>query len=178
MVSKIMSRTSGILMLVVFFINVYIGIGDKTLQQYNTAHLYLNWLIAVADILAVIFLFASPLDKFLVLLSGVAWPIVYIGSLALDVATHLCLGGGNCTLWPTTQAAYDYLILGYASEGWVLWPYTMITAITILVAILAISVANLIASSSSAATKSPSPSPTNLGRNRSCSPQPSDSNVP
>ena len=126
-------------MLGVFIINVYIGLGDKTLQQYNMTHLYLNWLIAVCDIIAVVFLFAIPRDTFLVLLAGVAWPIVYIGSLALDVATHLCLGGGNCTLWPTTQSAYDYLILGSANQGWVLWPYTMITAISLLVAVVIIS---------------------------------------
>ena len=136
-------------MLGVFVINLYIGLGDKTLQQYNMAHVYLNWLIAVVDIFAAAFLFAAPLDKFLVMLSGIVWPIVYIGSLALDVATHLCLGGGNCTLWPTTQAAYDYLILGYASHGWVLWQYTIITAITFLAAILVLNIANVLSGRSS-----------------------------
>jgi hypothetical protein len=135
-------RISGILMLGVFLINVYIGLFDTTLQQYNVAHLYLNWLMAVVDLIAAALLLAKPLERFLVGLSGVVWPIVYIASIAVDIETRLCLGS-SCLL-SNTAAAYDYLILGYSSLGWVLWPYTMITAISLLSAILVISVAGII----------------------------------
>jgi hypothetical protein len=146
------SRVSAILMIGVFFINVYIGLFDTTLQQYNVAHLYLNWLMAAVDVIAAGLLFARPLERFLVVLGGIVWPIIYIASIAVDVETRLCLGGGNCLL-PNTAAAYDYLILGYSDLGWVLWPYTIITAISLLSGIIVISVAALIEERSSSSAK-------------------------
>lgn len=130
-------------MLGVFAINVYIGLYDKTLMKYNTPHVYLNWLIAIVDLVAAALLLAKPLDKVFAPLSGIVWPIVYMLLLAVDVSTRLCLFATTC--WPSTQAAYDYLILGDASQGWVLWPYTMFTAITLLTATVVITAGGIIA---------------------------------
>ena len=139
---KALPRIAAILMLVVFAINVYIGLKDGNLYDYNLAHYYLNWLIAAVDIVAAVILFAKPLSKLWIGLAGVAWPIVYFASLAVDISTKLCLGGSNC--WPTQYDAFRYLILGDPSEGWGLWPYTMSTAVFLLVVMLIFSSAAVV----------------------------------
>jgi len=130
------------LMLGVFGINVYIGLKDGNLYDYNLVHYYLNWGVAAVDVVAALILFAKPLSKLWVGLAGVAWPIVYFVSLAVDISTKMCLGGGsNC--WPTQYDAFRYLILGDPNEGWALWPYTMSTAIFLLVVVLIFSVVTI-----------------------------------
>jgi hypothetical protein len=156
MSSQAPSRVSAIFMIGVFIINIYIGLFDTTLQQFNVAHLYLNWLMAVVDIIAAVLLLAKPLERFLVVLGGVVWPIAYITSIAIDVETRLCLGSGSCLL-PNPAAAYDYLILGNSSLGWVLWPYTIFTAISLLTTVLVVSSVGLIEQRRLSATKTNMP---------------------
>jgi len=84
-------------------------------------------------IIAALLLIVNPLSSIWVALAGIAWPIVYVGSLAFDVYTRMCAGGGYC--WPTRTAAFQYLILNNPNApggGWILWNYTIPTAIGLL----------------------------------------------
>lgn len=134
----LLSRAAGIIMLGVFAINVYIGLFDTTLFKLNQLHYYLNWGIAIVDLAAALILIVFYRSRILVLLAGVGWPAIYILSLALDVETTLC-AGTNLNCWPSVSDAYRYLILGSKAEGWVLWPYTISTAIAVLVIIAVLS---------------------------------------
>src|SRR5579864_8639152 len=91
--SAIPVRVAGILMLGVFAINVYIGLRDTNLIPApglgNVTHYYLNWLMALVDIIAAGVLSISPLRRMWVLLGGVVWPIVYVIGLAVDVQIRL-----------------------------------------------------------------------------------------
>jgi len=121
-----------------FLANLYIGLYDKNLPTYSMSHYYLNWLIVVIDVVAALVLIFKPKNIFLVTMTGIVWPLVYFASLAIDVETLLCIGTGlNC--WPSTTAAFQYLILGNAKQGWGLWPYTMELSIGLLVVIIALS---------------------------------------
>lgn len=131
---KYLPVTAGHLMLGVFVANLYIGLYDSNLWTYNPLHYDLNWLIAVIDIIAAIILFSRPKRRWLLILSGVLWPVVYLLSLGGDVATSMCLGTpSNPNCWPTTFDAFKYLILGDPSEGWSLWQGTIPTSIVFLV---------------------------------------------
>ena len=132
----ILPKAGGVLMIGVFIINVYIGLFDKTLAQYNPTHLYANWTIAVVDLAAAVILLSRLSHNIRwTILSGIAWPLVYILSLAVDIETDL----GKPNLWPTPVASYQYLILGDPAQGWVLWKYTIPTAIFLLIIIAALS---------------------------------------
>lgn len=129
-------KVGGVLMLGVFLINAYISLFDRTLAQYNRTHLYANWAIVAIDLVATLIL----LSKFLqgirwTIVSGIVWPLVYITSLGIDIEMDL----GVPKLWPTPFSSYQYLILGDPAQGWVLWKYTMPTAILLLVLIVALS---------------------------------------
>ncbi len=137
-----LSRIAGVLMLAVFGLNVYIGLYDRTLTQLNTVHYTLNWLIVVVDLVAAIVLLAMPRSISWVSLGGIVWPIVFIFFLFIDIETTLCLGT-NFNCWPSITDAYDYLILGSSTEGWVLWPYTMRFVIALLIAVIILSIASL-----------------------------------
>ncbi len=138
----LMSRISGVLMIGVFLLNVYIGVGDTVIRSVNPAHYYLNWLIAVVDIVAAIILFIKPLSTTWVSLAGIAWPVVYVLSLAVDVYTYLCLGGSaSCTgAWPTHRSAFDYLILNDPAQGWVLFRGTVPLIIALLFIVFVLSI--------------------------------------
>lgn len=137
MAEKGLARIAGILLLGVFVINTYIGVFDSNLKGQLTnstggipLHWYLNWVIAAITLVAAITLISSPLSSVWVTLSGIVWPIVYVGSLAFDVYTKLCAGGGFC--WPSRTAAFQYLILNNPNApggGWKLLPFTIPTAI-------------------------------------------------
>jgi hypothetical protein len=132
---------AGALMLGVFIINVYIGLFDKNLALYNPVHLYANWVIAIVDLAAAIVLFSKlRLNIRWTILSGILWPLVYILSLVVDIETEL----GKPNFWPTPAAAYQYLILGDASQGWVLWKYTIPTAIILLVLVAILSAVSIL----------------------------------
>ena len=150
-------------MLGVFVANVYIGLYDVNIRAYNLTHYYLNWVIVVVDAVAAIFLFVKNKSDLWIALSGIAWPIAYLLSLGGDVATSMCLGTPtNTNCWPTQYDAFRYLILGDPSEGWLLWPYTMPTAIALLVIAIVLSVFSIRHIQSSrkktAPTGSPAPS--------------------
>lgn len=115
--------------------NVYIGLYDANLPTYSMLHYYLNWTIVAVDLVAMLILILRPRSPVWVTMSGIAWPFVYFASLAVDVETTLCLGTGvNC--WPSANAAFQYLILGSAKQGWGLWPYTMEFSIGLLVVVI------------------------------------------
>ena len=129
------SRAAASLMLCVFAINVYIGLYDTVLFKLDKLHYYLNWGIAAVDLTASVILIAFYSSQVLVSLAGLAWPVVYIVSLFLDVQTSLCAGTNYLNCWPSVTDAYKYLILGSRTEGWVLWPYTTRIAIALLLII-------------------------------------------
>ena len=130
-------------MLGVFAINIYIGVYDTNLAQLSPMHAQLNWVIAAADLVAAILLFIKPRSTIWRILAGIIWPIAYVGSLFLDVATRLCLGADPTSCFPTTTDAYNYLILGSASEQWVLWPFTIRLAIGLAVLVLVLTSVSL-----------------------------------
>ena len=130
-------------MLGVFGINVYIGLYDTNLTQISPVHTELNWVIAVADLIAALFLLAKPRSLVFKTLGGIVWPVVYVGSLFLDVETRMCLGAAQSTCFSSVSDAYQYLILGSAGQEWVLWPYTIRLAIALAVIVLVLSVVSL-----------------------------------
>lgn len=140
---RILSRSAGYLLTLVFGFNVYIGLYDSTLNKLSPLHHSLNWGIAVVSLVAAIVLILRPSNEVWISLSGIAWPFVYIFSLLVDVETLLCLGASS-GCWPTVRDAYDYLILGSRVEGWVLWPYTMRVIISILIIAIFLSASSLV----------------------------------
>ncbi|MHB8568044.1 MAG: hypothetical protein ACYC7D_11715 [Nitrososphaerales archaeon] len=142
MAEKGPARIAGVLLLGVFAINVYLGLFDTILKQQLTGsttgiplHWYLNWIIAAVTLIAAFLLLTNPLNSLWVSIAGIIWPIVYVGSLGFDVYTKLCAGGGYC--WPSRTAAFQYLILNNANPNasggpWLLWSYTIPTAIGLL----------------------------------------------
>jgi hypothetical protein len=132
-------------MLAVFGFNIYIALYDKTLSQLNTLHYSFDWLIGAIDLFAAIFLLVRPRSLTWLSLGGIAWPLIYITFLIIDVETLLCLGT-DTSCWPSVGDAYDYLILGSRLEGWVLWPYTIRVIIVLLVVTLALATISLLMS--------------------------------
>jgi hypothetical protein len=143
-----LTRISGILLIGVFFINVYLGIYDTNLANYNPVHHDLNWLIAVVTVIAAALLLVRPKSLPLVALGGILWPVVYVISLAVDVWTKLCLGGSSANCWPSHTSAFDYLILNYstipnaAGFGWNLAP-VMPIAIALLFMVFVLSIVSV-----------------------------------
>ncbi len=130
-------------MLGVFGINVYIGRYDTNLIQISPVHAEVNWLIAAADLLAVLFLLAKPRNLIFKTLGGIVWPMLYVATLLIDVETKMCLGATANTCLPSVSDAYQYLILGSASQDWDLWPYTIRLAIALVVLTLVLSLVSL-----------------------------------
>lgn len=146
-------------MLGVFAINLYIGLHDSNLTQISPVHAELNWVIAAADLLAALFLLVKPGNIILKTLGGIVWPIVYIASLFVDVETRMCLGAAANTCLPSVSAAYQYLILGSASQDWVLWQYTIRLAISLAVIVFVLSVFSLYFRASKSQKEKIPPSP-------------------
>ena len=146
--TAMLTRIAGILLILVFIVNVYLGLYDTTLKTYNMVHWDLNWLIAVASLVGAILLLVRPLSRPLVILAGVIWPIVYVLSLGVDVYTKLCAGAPSTSCWPSHTAAFDYLILnesnipGATGYGWVLAP-VMPIAILLLAIVFILSLISL-----------------------------------
>ena len=141
---KNITRGAGAFALGVFALNVYIGLYDAALYQFQPLHWDINWVLAVASLAAGIFLIRSPRSIRLVLLGGVVWPIVYVASLAVDVYTRLCLGGNQAYCWPSKTDAFSYLILNNpniaGTNGWELWQGTILLALAFLAIVFALSV--------------------------------------
>jgi hypothetical protein len=125
-------------MLGVFVLNVYIGLYDNIIRSVNVTHWYLNWLIAVVDIVAAAILFLKPLSTMWIALAGIGWPVVYVLSLGVDVYTKLCVGAPASTAstcasyWPTHTSAFDYLIVNSKSAFWPLFQGTVPLIIVLL----------------------------------------------
>lgn len=147
-------------MLGVFAINLYIGLYDTNLTQISPVHTELNWIIAAADLLAALFLLVKPKNVALKVLGGIIWPITYIASLFVDVETKMCLGAAANTCLPNVSSAYQYLILGSASQDWVLWPYTIRLAISLAVIVFVLSVFSLYFRASKKDNEKTTPNPT------------------
>jgi len=147
-------------MVVVFLINVYLGLADTNLSSFNTAHYYANWVIALVSLVAAVLLLWKPLSTSLVAISGIVWPIVYVAALGGDVYTKLCTGTSSANCWPSKTAAFDYLILnspnvpGPAGYGWKLAP-VMPIAIALLAIVFVLSVAAIMMSRRAAKTQVP-----------------------
>lgn len=130
---------SGVLMLGVFLVNLYLGLYDTNLSSLNMIHYYLNWLIAVVSLVAAVVLFVLPSRGKWIALAGIAWPVVYVVSLGVDVETKLCLGAASSSCWPSHTAALDYLVFNYATIpnatgfGWKLLPVMPVALVLLLV---------------------------------------------
>jgi hypothetical protein len=135
----LLPRFAGVLMLGVFSINSYIGLKDVALSKLQPAHEGANFLIAVIDLAAASLLLSYAQGKPVwIMMAGIVWPAVYFLSLAADIQSKLCLFT-NVNCFASVQVAYEYLILGQASQGWVLWPYTFPTAIALFLLITGLS---------------------------------------
>jgi hypothetical protein len=125
-------------------VNVYVGLYDTNLSKYNGVHYDLNWVIALVTLVAAALLLSRPSSRTWVLLAGVVWPLVYIISLFADASTKLCSGAPASNCWPSTSAAFDYLILneanisGASGYGWKLAPVIPV-AIALLVVVIILS---------------------------------------
>ncbi|MHB1907873.1 MAG: hypothetical protein ACYCQJ_03250 [Nitrososphaerales archaeon] len=142
MMKSALARAAGALFVVVSAFNLYIALYDKTLSELDPLHHSVNWAFVVIDLVCAALLLARPRALSLTL-AGILWPLAYIFSLFVDIETRLCLGT-NINCWPSALDSYDYLILGSASEGWLLWPYTMRVVIVLLVLIVALASFSLV----------------------------------
>jgi hypothetical protein len=126
-------------MLGVFSINSYIGLKDVELAKFQPLHSGGNLLMAILDLVAASILLNYGIGKrFWILLAGGVWPTAYLISLLADVESRMCLfSGTNC--FATVQASYQYLILGQLNQGWLLWPFTIPTAIVLLLSTMIVS---------------------------------------
>jgi len=147
--STTLSRISGILLLGVFAVNIYLGLDDTNLRQLNPSHYDLNWLIAIVSLVAGLLLILRPKSRTWLTLGGIVWPVVYVLSLGVDVETKLCSGAPSSSCWPSHTAAFDYLILNYASIpnvpsyfGWKLAP-VMPVAIILLAIVFILSLVSV-----------------------------------
>lgn len=131
-------------MFIVFVLNLYVGLVDQNLFVQNiviTPHYYFNWIITGLDIVASALLFFTPSKNRLLILSGVIWPVAYIGTVGLDIGTRLCLGASSSTCFPTVGSAASYLLLGTSSFlTATFWHYTFILIIVLLMLTLSSSV--------------------------------------
>jgi hypothetical protein len=135
----LLPRIGGVFMLGVFSVNSYIGLKDVELAQLQPLHLGGNLIMAIIDLVAASILLSYGIGKrFWILLAGAVWPAVYVISLFADVESRMCLfTGTNC--FSSVEASYQYLILGQLTEGWLLWPYTILTAICLLLSTVLLS---------------------------------------
>lgn len=135
-------------MFIVFILNLYVGLADRNLFVQNiviTPHYYFNWMLTGLDISASALLFFAPFKNRLLILSGVIWPIAYIGTIGLDIGTRLCLLAPSSTCFPTVVSSASYLLLGTSSFlTATIWPYTFILIITLLVLTMASTVLSLL----------------------------------
>lgn len=137
-----LARLSACMLFFVAGFNIYIGLYDTTLNQLNTLHHNLNWVLAALSVIAGILLVVKATSKPLVVLAGLVWPLIYLSSLVADVETKMCLGtNSNC--YATVTGAYDYLVLGSRVEGWVLWPYTIRAVIILLLFVVMLTAIDL-----------------------------------
>jgi hypothetical protein len=144
-----LNKISGVMMLFVLGINVYIAAYDNELSA-SQSHYLANILIALIDLFAAYLLLRAKITATgRVLFAGIVWPGLYFLSLAFDVWTRLCFDGPNETCWPSQQAAFKYLILndpniGVPGLGWRLFPYTIPIAIGLLCVIVLFSTVSLV----------------------------------
>lgn len=131
-------RTGAVLLLGVFFVNLYLVLYDTNLNAFQPLHYYLNLLISITTLVASLLLFVGPKSPSLISLAGIVWPLVYLGSLSVNVESRLCLGAGtNCIA--SVNDAFEYLILNDPSAGWKLFQGTIPIAIVLLVATIGLS---------------------------------------
>ncbi len=116
-------------MLGVFSINSYIGLKDGVLAKLQPAHQGANFVMALIDLVAAsILLFYGSGKRMWILLAGVAWPAAFLFFLLADVESRMCLFT-NVNCFASVNDSFQYLILGNSSQGWLLWSYTIPTAI-------------------------------------------------
>jgi hypothetical protein len=143
-----MSRTlvyaAGAIMFLVFILNLYVGLVDRNLffppDIVITPHYYLNWVIAAGDLASSALLLLKPTTGTLLKLSGIVWPVVYLGALGLDVDSRLCIGAPPSTCFPTAVASAQYLFFGSTSFAPVyFWHYTFMLVLALLVSTVILS---------------------------------------
>ncbi|MFI5450510.1 MAG: hypothetical protein ACHQ03_12180 [Candidatus Bathyarchaeia archaeon] len=133
-----LTRVSGILLIFVFAINMYLGIDDSNLKMVMV-HYDINWVIAAASLVGAVFLLLKPKSMIFVLLGGIIWPILYAISLGVDVETKMCLGAPSTYCEPSHTAAFDYLVLNNANIN-IPSSYSWVAAPVIPIAILLLAV--------------------------------------
>lgn len=132
-------------MFLIFALNLYVGLVDRNMfippNIVITPHYYLNWVLTIVDVIASAILFVKPTKNQLVILSGIVWPLVYIGAIAIDIESRLCIGAPSSSCFPTISAAENYLLFGSTSYMAVVyfWQYTFTVILLLLIAVLAFS---------------------------------------
>lgn len=151
----LLPQAAGVLILGVFALNTYIGSFDVELFKLQPTHQAANFAMAVFDLVAASILIAYGSGKQLwVFLAGIAWPLTFLSFLFLDVETRLCLFTGvNC--FSSVSIAFQYLILGQRSQGWALWPYTILSAIVLLILAISLSTAYVLTGRRNVKSQSP-----------------------
>jgi hypothetical protein len=158
LISKRVTQIGGVFLLGAFALLTYIGLYDANLQTLQL-HWYINWVLAAASLVAAALLLAFPRKTFAVVLGGIIWPLLFVGSLAVDVYTRLCLGGNQANCWPTKTDAFQYLILNNPNVaggyGWQLWQGTMPTILVLMFLTFVISIVTLYSLRTSSSAKIP-----------------------
>jgi hypothetical protein len=141
---RLLIYAAGSLMFVIFALNLYVGLVDRNLfippNTVVTPHYYLNWAITIVDAVSAAVLFVKPTRNQLVALSGIIWPLVYIGSIAIDIESKLCIGAAASSCFPTISDAENYLLFGNSSLLVVyFWQYTFALILILLTIVVALS---------------------------------------
>jgi hypothetical protein len=144
-ISKVAAIIVGIALIGAFLISLYIALYDTTLAKEDPLHHEVAWILAIISLVAGAILIAKPKSYVGRILGGIAWPAMYLFSLAFDVQTELCYGT-NLNCWPSVSDSYKYLILNDRFEGWVLSPYTTRVLIAFLVIAIVLSTVSIVLS--------------------------------
>jgi hypothetical protein len=141
--SRLLIYGAGSMLFIIFALNLYVGLVDRNMfmgpNVVITPHYYANWVITIVDIILSGILFMS-LNRRLLALSGIVWPLVYIGLILLDIESRLCVGAPSSSCFPTVSAAESYLLLGKSSFVTVyFWQYTFLLILSLLVVSAALS---------------------------------------
>jgi hypothetical protein len=141
---RVLIYGAGFTLFVAFALNLYVALVDRNMIAPEsivlTPHYYANWAITVIDIVTSGILFLETNKKWLLALSGIIWPLVYLGLLILDIESRLCFAAPSSTCFPSVAAAESYLLFGRSTIVIVyFWPYTFAVIIALLASSIALS---------------------------------------
>lgn len=145
-ISKLTAIIAAFALLGTFLISLYIALYDTTLAQEDPLHHEITWVLGIISLAASAILVVRPKSFLARIVGGIAWPALYLFSLAFDVETDLCYGNNNVHCWPSVSDSYKYLILNERVEGWVLSPYTSRALISLLIIAIILSTVSIVMS--------------------------------